>query len=82
MLTPSSAVYFNISEKDARIAKAQRDPRAPTLEQLRHVLACMPVTSEIERRDRAVVAFVMLTGARDGAIVSLKIKHCNRRLSG
>jgi integrase len=35
----------------------------------------MPVATEIERRDRAVVAFIMLTGARDGAIVSLKIKH-------
>ena len=74
-LTYSDAEYFNASEKDSRIAKAHRDTRAPTLEQLRHVLACMPVTSEIERRDRAVVAFILLTGARDGAVVSLKIKH-------
>ena len=74
-LTYTDAEYFNASDKDARIAKAQRDPRAPTLDQLHHVLARMPAKSEIERRDRAVVAFTMLTGARDGAIVSLKIKH-------
>jgi site-specific recombinase XerC len=74
-LTYSDAEYFNASEKDGRVAKAHRDPRAPTLDQLCHVLACMPTTNEIERRDRALVAFTMLTGARDGAIASLKIKH-------
>lgn len=74
-LTYSDAEYFNASEKDTRIAKAQRDPRAPTLDQLHYVLAKMLAASEIERRDRAVVAFIMLTGARDGAIISLKIKH-------
>jgi integrase len=74
-LTYSDAEYFNASEKDARVAKAHRDPRAPTPDQLRRVLATMPAKSEIERRDRAVVAFTALTGARDGATVSLKIKH-------
>jgi integrase/recombinase XerD len=74
-LTYSDADYFNISEKDARIAKARREPRKPTLEQLRHTLANMPATGELERRNRAVFAFVILTEARDGAIVSLKLKH-------
>jgi integrase len=35
----------------------------------------MPATSEIERRDRALIAFTALTGARDGAIASLKLRH-------
>jgi len=35
----------------------------------------MPAGTEIERRDRALVAFTILTGARDGAIASLKPKH-------
>ena len=74
-LTYSDAEYFNASEKDARIAKARREPRAPTLDQVRHALDRMPMTSEIERRDRAVVALALLTGARDGAIISLKLKH-------
>jgi hypothetical protein len=34
-----------------------------------------PANSEIERRDRALIAFTALTGARDGAIASLKLKH-------
>ena len=61
--------------KDARIAKAAREPRVPTLEQIRHVLKSMPAQTEIERRNRAVIAFTILTGARDGAIASLNLKH-------
>jgi hypothetical protein len=35
----------------------------------------MPAVTEIQRRDRALVAFTILTCARDGAIASLKLKH-------
>ena len=35
----------------------------------------MPATTEIERRDRALIAFTILTGARDGAIASFKLRH-------
>ncbi len=71
----SDADYFNLSEKDARIATAQRERKAPTLEQMKHVIETMPEGSEIERRDRALVAFTLLTGARDSAIASMKLKH-------
>jgi hypothetical protein len=71
----SDADYFNLSVKEMRIAKAYRDERVPTLEQVRHVIGNMPAITEIERRDRALVAFTILTGARDGAIASLKLKH-------
>jgi integrase len=71
----SDAEYFNLSAKETRIAKAHRDARVPTLEQIQHVIRGMPATTEIERRDRALVAFTILTGARDGAIASFKLKH-------
>ena len=67
--------YFNLNMKDTRIAKAAREPRVPTMEQIHHVLRSMPDGTEIERRDRAVIAFAVLTGARDGAIASFKLKH-------
>lgn len=69
------ADYFNLSDKDTRIATARREKAFPTLEQVRHVIGLMPSGSDIERRNRAVVAFALLTGARDGAIASLKLKH-------
>jgi len=37
----------------------------------------MPFGTEIERRDRALIAFTLLTGARDSAIASMKLKHVN-----
>lgn len=73
--TYSDAEYFNVSEKDARIATARRSQPTPTLEQVRHVIAQMPADTEIERRNRAVVAFILLTGARDSAVASAKLKH-------
>jgi site-specific recombinase XerD len=71
----SDAEYFNLSEKDTRIATAGREPRVPTLEQIKHVLQTMPTETEIELRNRALIAFTLLTGARDSAIASMKLKH-------
>jgi len=71
----SDAEYFNLSDKDTRIATAQREQKAPTLEQVQHVINTMPSGTEIERRNRALIAFTLLTGARDSAIASMKLKH-------
>jgi site-specific recombinase XerD len=71
----SDADYFHSSASDARIAKARRDPVGPTLEQVKHVIATMPSATEIERRNRALIAFTLLTGARDSAIASMNLKH-------
>jgi integrase len=71
----SDADYFNLSAKETRIAKATRPARVPTLEQIRHVIQSMPATTDIERRDRALIAFTILTGARDGAVASFKLRH-------
>jgi integrase len=71
----SDADYFRLSEKDTRIAKATRERAVPTLEQIRGVLAVLPHATEIERRNRALIAFTLMTGMRDGALASLKLKH-------
>ena len=71
----SDAEYFNLSEKDTRIATTKRHQKSPTVEQIKHVISKMPAHSEIEKRNRALVAFTLLTGARDSAIASMKLKH-------
>lgn len=76
----ADAEYFNLSVKEARIAKAHRDLPVPTLEQIRHVLLNMPAKTEIERRDQALIAFTILTGTRDGAAASLKLRHLDINL--
>ncbi|TXL03163.1 recombinase XerC, partial [Methylococcaceae bacterium CS1] len=67
--------YFNLSEKEVRIATARRETPIPTMEQIKHVIESMPNKSDIERRNRGLIAFTLLTGARDSAIASMKLKH-------
>ena len=74
-LNYSDAEYFNLSEKDTRVAMARRERPTPTLEQIKHVIATMPAVTEIERRNRALVTFALLTGARDGALATFRLKH-------
>lgn len=71
----ADADYFNLSEKDVRIAKAVRDKPVPSLDQVHHVLASMPAGTDIEKRNRALIAIALLTGARGDALASLKLKH-------
>jgi len=70
-----NADYFNLSDKEMRVATTRREQKAPTLEQIKHVISNMPGDTEIERRNRALIAFTLLTGARDSAIASMKLKH-------
>jgi len=74
-LNYTDAEYFNLSNKDSRVATARRDRPVPTLEQVKRVISLMPTESLIQRRNRALVAFTLLTGARDSAIASFKLKH-------
>ena len=74
-LTYTDMEYFNLSEKDTRIATAKRVKPVATVEQIIHVLKTMPTNTDIEKRDRAVIAFTLLTGARDSAIASMSLKH-------
>jgi integrase len=71
----SDAEYFNLSDKDIRVATAQREQKVPTLEQIKHIINAMPDYTDIERRNRALIAFTLLTGARDSATASMKLKH-------
>jgi len=71
----SDAEYFNLSDKDTRVATAKRQQKVPTMEQVKHVISTMPTATELERRNRALMAFTLLTGARDSAIASMRLKH-------
>jgi integrase/recombinase XerD len=47
----------------------------PSIDQILHVLRHMPSETEVQLRNRAVIAFTLLTGVRDGAAASLRLKH-------
>lgn len=71
----NDANYFSPSDQDMRVATARREKRVATLEEIKRVLALMPAETAIEKRNRALVAFAVLTGARDGALASFWLKH-------
>jgi integrase len=71
----ADAEYFTPTAAHARIAGAKRESRVPTLEQFQAVIEQMPSETLVHCRDRAIVAFLLLSGARDGSIPTFKIKH-------
>ena len=71
----SSADYFSLSDKDTAIARARREKKVPSLEQVHHVLATMPIDTMLERRDRALIACAAITGARVNALASFQLGH-------
>jgi site-specific recombinase XerD len=70
----ADAEYFNPPDNLSRIATARRFKSCPTLAQVRAMVEAMPNSTDIERRDRAVIAFAILSGARHRAIVSFLLR--------
>ena len=73
----SDADYFNLSDKDVAIAQARREKNVPTLAQVELALSAMPSGSVLERRNRAVVAYAVVTGARVAALASFRLGDVN-----
>jgi integrase len=67
--------YLKLTENEERMARSSAYKPAPTLAQVKRVIDLMPHQSAIERRDRAIVAFLILTAVRIEALISLKLKH-------
>jgi integrase len=73
----ADADYFNLSDKDVAVALARRERPVPTIEQVRRVISIMPNSTPLERRDRALIAFALITGARAGALASIRLGNVN-----
>jgi site-specific recombinase XerD len=71
----ADAEYFTPTMAHARIAGAERESRVPTLEQFQAVIEQMPFETLVQCRDRAIIAFLPLSGARCGSIPTFKMKH-------
>ena len=65
--------YLRASEKEERMA-AQSVPRNyPSLDYVLRLTASIQAVTEIDRRDRALIAFTLVSGMRDKAIVTLPL---------
>jgi integrase len=67
--------YFNSSREQRELASAAGQKFVPTMEQLRQVIQAMPADTPAQRRDRVMIPALLLSGVRDGALISLRLKH-------
>lgn len=74
--------YLSLSRRDLRAASCSGEKATASLEQLQHVVRSMPSATDIELRNRALFALILLTGVRVSACISLKIKHVRADGSG
>ncbi len=76
--------YFEPPPKIAMAARSAPGRPVPTPEEIRMMLAALPSETMLQRRDRALTAFIYLTGIRVGALISIRCKHVDpvaRRLN-
>lgn len=71
--------YLNLTDKAVRAATAGRDIAYPSRAMIETAIAAMPHESDVEKRDRALIAFGALTAIRISAVISLKRKHYDAR---
>lgn len=77
-ISPTDADYFSLPMKDVAAATAYTERPYPSVSQALHAFRHMPFETPIQRRDRAVFALLLMTGVRDTALTSLRLKHVNR----
>lgn len=77
VLSYSDVEYFNNNRNDARAAHAHRAVQFPSTQAAYHAFQALADQTVLQQRDKAMFAFVMITGARAGAVASLRLKHIN-----
>jgi len=66
---------LRLSDKEQRAGQAKKTVNFATAEQIIETIQTMPNATAVERRNRALLAFTLLSGARDGAIISMTVGH-------
>ncbi len=70
--------FLRLSKKDALVARSGTTKTMPTFEEARKIIESIDIKTEIDRRDRALICFSLITGCRISAIVSLKMKSFDK----
>ncbi len=65
---------LRLSREQTAMATAPQRERYPSLEIIQAVVHKMPINNDLDRRDRALMSFALLSGMRDNAIITLPIK--------
>lgn len=65
--------YLSLDRKSVREATAQSRPKWPPLEHVNQLAGSIDIVNEIDRRDQALISFLLLSGMRDTAVRSLPL---------
>ncbi|MBU1706131.1 tyrosine-type recombinase/integrase [Patescibacteria group bacterium] len=63
--------HLSLSKKETRIAIQPNKREIPSMEEVIKVIETIKIGSDVDRRDRALICFTLLTGARISAIYSM-----------
>jgi integrase/recombinase XerD len=67
--------YFKATRRQMALARSPTPRRVPLIEDVVSMILALPFDTIEQRRDRAIVVFLLLTGLRAGALASLLVKH-------
>ncbi|MBL4694551.1 tyrosine-type recombinase/integrase [Candidatus Gracilibacteria bacterium] len=65
--------HLSLSKKETRIAIQPNKREIPSIEEVIKVIEAIQIKNDVDKRDRALICFTLLTGARISAIISLPI---------
>lgn len=74
-ISRADADYLTPDRKSENARRGTLWKPHPSPAQARHVIERMPTETVIERRNRALMAFLFLTGSREGAAISLPLRN-------
>jgi integrase len=72
--------YLTLGRKEARKAVALKPVEWPPLEHVKRLADSIDPATEIDRRDRALIAFLLLSGMRDQAVATLPLGCFDRSI--
>ena len=67
--------YFSPPRREVMLARTLPPRPVPSVDEVNRIIIAMPTETLCDRRDRAIVAFMYLTGIRVNAVASLCLKH-------
>jgi site-specific recombinase XerC len=79
-IRPGDIAYLNLTAGEERQAHTTGPKPFATVDEYRVALFAMPAETEIQRRDRALFALMLLISPRDTAVVDLKLRHLSVEL--
>lgn len=71
-ISAANVRYLRLSKEDSRKATSPKLPKYPSISQVKKMCS-FEIRNEMDRRDRALIAFAAISGMRDRAIITLPI---------